>query len=43
MNSQTNIEPNIQPQARTPGAKRAGKGEFFFDLKQVNQIMGGPD
>jgi len=43
MNNQTNIEPNIEPQARTPGAKRAGKGEFFFDLKQVNQIMGGPD
>jgi quercetin dioxygenase-like cupin family protein len=29
-------------QARTPGAKRAGAGEFLFNLKEVNQIMGGP-
>jgi quercetin dioxygenase-like cupin family protein len=28
--------------ARTPGAKRAGAGEFVFDLAQVNNIMGGP-
>ena len=30
-------------QARTPGAKRAGPGEYVFDLKKVNQIMGGPE
>ena len=30
------------PAARTPGAKRAGPGEYVFDFKAVNQIMGGP-
>jgi len=30
------------PQARTPGAKRAGPGEYLFDMHKVNQIMGGP-
>src|ERR671929_2201701 len=29
--------------ARTPGAKRAGPGEYVFDLAKVNHIMGGPD
>jgi quercetin dioxygenase-like cupin family protein len=29
-------------EARTPGAKRAGPGEYLFDLHKVNQIMGGP-
>ena len=29
--------------ARTPGAKRAGPGEFLFDLARVNHINGGPD
>jgi quercetin dioxygenase-like cupin family protein len=28
--------------ARTPGAKRAGDGEFYFDMGTVNSIMGGP-
>lgn len=27
---------------RTPGAKRAEKGEYVFDFHAVNQIMGGP-
>lgn len=27
----------------TPGAKRAGKGEFAFELAKVNHILGGPD
>jgi mannose-6-phosphate isomerase-like protein (cupin superfamily) len=27
----------------TPGAKRAGSGEYVFDLAQVNHILGGPD
>jgi quercetin dioxygenase-like cupin family protein len=27
---------------QTPGAKRAGPGEYLFDLHKVNQIMGGP-
>lgn len=26
----------------TPGAKRAGAGEYLFDLHNVNRIMGGP-
>lgn len=29
--------------ARTPGAKRAGAGEYVFELAKVNRIMGGPD
>ncbi|HET8918692.1 MAG TPA: cupin domain-containing protein [Xanthobacteraceae bacterium] len=28
---------------RTPGAKRAGAGEYLFDLAKVNHILGGPD
>jgi quercetin dioxygenase-like cupin family protein len=28
--------------ARTPGAKRAGPGEYVFELAKVNHIMGGP-
>jgi quercetin dioxygenase-like cupin family protein len=28
---------------RTPGAKRAGVGEYVFDLARVNHILGGPD
>src|SRR5437868_6041722 len=31
------------PVARTPGAKRAGAGEYIFDLARVNKIKGGPD
>ncbi|HXQ83252.1 MAG TPA: cupin domain-containing protein [Xanthobacteraceae bacterium] len=33
-------EPN--PAARTPGAKRAGPGEYLFNLATVNHILGGP-
>jgi mannose-6-phosphate isomerase-like protein (cupin superfamily) len=29
--------------ARTPGAKRAGPGEYVFELSKVNHIMGGPE
>jgi quercetin dioxygenase-like cupin family protein len=29
--------------ARTPGAKRAGPGQYVFDLAKVNHILGGPD
>jgi quercetin dioxygenase-like cupin family protein len=29
--------------ARTPGAKRAGPGEYVFELAKLNPIMGGPD
>jgi quercetin dioxygenase-like cupin family protein len=29
--------------ARTPGAKRAGNGEYLFDLRSINRIMGGPE
>ena len=32
-----------QQVARTPGAKRAGDGEYVFDLSAVNHILGGPD
>jgi quercetin dioxygenase-like cupin family protein len=28
--------------ARTPGAKRAAPGEYYFDMTKVNSIMGGP-
>ncbi|MFZ1095445.1 MAG: cupin domain-containing protein [Xanthobacteraceae bacterium] len=35
--------PDQAPAARTPGAKRAGQGEYLFDLAKVNQILGGPD
>ena len=31
-----------QQAARTPGAKRAGNGEYVFDLAKVNHIKGGP-
>ena len=30
-------------QARTPGAKRAGPGEHYFELAKLNHIMGGPE
>ena len=29
--------------ARTPGAHRAGPGEYRFELASVNHLMGGPD
>ena len=29
--------------ARTPGAMRAGDGQYLFDLAKVNKIKGGPD
>jgi quercetin dioxygenase-like cupin family protein len=29
--------------ARTPGARRAGAGEYVFNLANVNHILGGPD
>ena len=32
-----------EPPARTPGAKRAGAGEYVFDLASINHILGGPD
>src|ERR1041385_9091482 len=32
-----------QQAARTPGAKRAGPGEYYFELTQVDKIKGGPD
>jgi quercetin dioxygenase-like cupin family protein len=35
--------PDQAPAARTPGAKRAGHGEYLFDLAKVNQILAGPD
>ena len=31
------------PVLRTPGAKRAGPGEYAFDLGTVEEILGGPD
>ena len=30
------------PAARTPGATRAGPGQYMFDLGTVQKIMGGP-
>jgi quercetin dioxygenase-like cupin family protein len=29
--------------ARTPGAKRAAPGEYYFELAKLNSIMGGPE
>ena len=29
--------------ARTPGATRAGEGEYVFNLAKLNKIKGGPD
>lgn len=29
--------------ARTPGAHRARPGEYVFDMRRVNEIMGGPE
>jgi len=43
MSSEATATPSAQPEAaRTPGAKRAGPGEYLFDLGTVNHIMGGP-
>jgi len=28
--------------ALTPGAKKAGAGEYVFDFDRLGQIMGGP-
>src|ERR1700722_4176457 len=30
------------PKALTPGVKRAGPGEYHFDIANVNSVMGGP-
>jgi quercetin dioxygenase-like cupin family protein len=35
--------PTHAPSPRTPGAIRAGDGEFVFDLAKANHILGGPD
>ncbi len=35
--------PSPAPAARTLGAKRAGAGEYLFNLAKVNHILGGPD
>ncbi len=32
-----------KPAARTPGATRAGEGDYLFNLGTVEKIMGGPD
>src|ERR1700704_3336031 len=36
MSSQTAV-------ARTPGAKRAGPGEYYFELAKIDKIKAGPD
>src|ERR1700751_4077380 len=42
--NQASVEETMSEQtARTPGAKRAGPGEYLFDLAKVNHILGGPD
>ena len=33
-------QPMSSQAARTPGAKRAGAGEYVFDLARVNHIKG---
>src|SRR5450755_1889845 len=37
-----NVKTQATIDARTPGAKRAGPGEYYFDMTKVNSIMGGP-
>ena len=32
-----------QTATRTPGATRAGNGQYKFELANVNHILGGPD
>lgn len=39
--SDTKSDPETLP--RTPGAKRAGPGEYYFDIAKLNAIMGGPE
>src|SRR5262249_25703547 len=42
----TTMEESMASQAqaaRTPGATRAGPGEYLFDLARLNKIKGGPD
>jgi quercetin dioxygenase-like cupin family protein len=41
MNDQTDFAAAETP--RTPGAKRARPGEYYFDLAKLDPIMGGPD
>src|SRR6201987_1683614 len=42
--NQASVEETMSEQtARTPGAKRAGPGEYLFDLAKVNHILGGAD
>ncbi|MEP9377676.1 cupin domain-containing protein [Aquabacter sp. CN5-332] len=38
-----NVAVNEQGSARTPGAHRAQRGEYVFDMRRVNEIMGGPE
>jgi quercetin dioxygenase-like cupin family protein len=35
--------PSKTPVARTPGAKRAGPGEYYFELAKIDKVQGGPD
>jgi quercetin dioxygenase-like cupin family protein len=35
-------EMSSAPSPRTPGARRAGPGEYVFDLGTVEEILGGP-
>jgi mannose-6-phosphate isomerase-like protein (cupin superfamily) len=34
---------SLEAGVRTPGATRAGKGQYLFNLANVNHILGGPD
>ena len=34
---------NRSPVARTPGAKRAHAGEYYFEIANMDKIEGGPD
>jgi quercetin dioxygenase-like cupin family protein len=40
MSTADNVE--VTP-PRTPGAHRAGTGEYFFDMSTLTAILGGPD
>ena len=43
MQTETSNPTEQAPAAITPGATRAGNGEYVFDFAEVNQIMGGPE
>lgn len=42
MSANATTNKTVEP-ARTPGAKRGGAGNYFFELAKIDPIMGGPE